>query len=106
MGADLGRLLEAEQGFAARIDAARHEARALLESARREAEALRTDSAATLAQGKHALAEEENRTLASELARLDAETTARVERLASVSDARVTELADQTLRALLKGSRG
>ncbi|HZJ55064.1 MAG TPA: hypothetical protein VFD38_13060, partial [Myxococcaceae bacterium] len=73
MGADLGRLLEAEQSFAARVDAARHEARALLESARQEAEALRTDSAAALAQGKQALAEEENRALASELARLDAE---------------------------------
>lgn len=106
MGADLGRLLEAEQTFAARIDAARHEARLLVEAAQREAEALAGDSATALAQARQTLAEEEERTLGAELARLEGETLARVERLAAIDEARVVALAEDVLRALLSGGRG
>ncbi len=106
MGADLGRLLEAEQTFAARVDAARHEARLLVEAAQREAEALAGDSASALAMARQALGEEEGRTLIAELARLEAETLARVERLAAIDEARVVALAEDVLRALLSGGRG
>ena len=103
MGADLGQLLEAERAFAAQIDAARREARALVEVARTEAEALRNDSADALLRSKQALAEEEDRALASELTQLAEKTAARVDRLAKVDEARVAALADQLLRALLAG---
>ena len=103
MGANLGQLLEAEQGFAARVDAARREARLLVEAARSEAEALRGDSAEALTRKQKAIADEEDRALAAELARLDAETAAHVERLGSVSETRVAALADQVLRTLLEG---
>ena len=106
MDADLGRLLEAEQGFAARVDAARREARTTVEAARRDAEALAGDSAAALAQARQALAEEEERTVAAELAHLEAETQVRVEQLTAIDEARVAELADELLRTLLSGGRG
>jgi vacuolar-type H+-ATPase subunit H len=106
MGADLGRLLEAEQTFAARVDAARQQARALVESARHEAEALGSDSGEALARARRRLAEEEERALAAELSRLEAETATRVERLGRVDEARVVALADQVLRALLEGGPG
>jgi vacuolar-type H+-ATPase subunit H len=105
MGAELGQLLEAEQAFAVRIEAARRDGRALLEAARADAEALTTDSAAQLNEAKKALAEQEERALAAELAHLEAETTARVERLAAVDDGWVAALADQVLRELLSGGR-
>lgn len=105
MGADLGRLLEAEQAFAARIDAARREGRALVEAARGDAEALASDSTAELTRGRQAVAEEEERALATELAHLEAETAAQVERLSAVDDTRVAALADQVLRTLLTGGR-
>ncbi len=101
MGADLGRLLEAEQTFASRVDAAQREARAVVEIARQEAQALGTDSTAELARARKTLVEEEEGALAAELARLDAETSARIARLAAVDDARVTALADDVLHALL-----
>jgi len=103
MGADLGQLLEAERAFAVQIDAARREARALVEVARTEAEALRNDSADALLRSKQALAEEEDRALGSELTRLAEETAARVDRLSAVDEARVAALADQLLRVLLAG---
>jgi vacuolar-type H+-ATPase subunit H len=103
MGVELGRLLEAEQTFAARVDAARRDGRALVDAARVEAEALASDSTTALSEARKALAVEEERTLTAELARLDAETTARVERLAAVDDGRVGALADRVLRALLTG---
>ncbi len=106
MGADLGRLLDAEQTFAARVDTARREARAVVEAARRDAEALAGDSTTRLAQAREALAADEERTLAAELASLEAETRARIERLAGVDQARVAELADAVLRALLSGGLG
>jgi vacuolar-type H+-ATPase subunit H len=105
MGADLGRLLEAEQAFSARVDAARREARALVEAAQHDAQALASDSNGALGRARQALAEEEERTLETELARLDAETTARVDRLTAVDPERVAELAHQVLRALLAGGR-
>jgi vacuolar-type H+-ATPase subunit H len=103
MGVELGRLLEAEQAFAARVDAARRDARALVQAARDEAGRLATDSSAQLEKGRKELAHQEERALATELERLDAETSAGVERLSSVSDARVAALADQLLRALFAG---
>jgi len=105
MGADLGRLLEAEQSFAARVDAARRDGRTLVDAARAEAETLASDSTTELSEAKKALADEEERTLAAELARLDAETTARVERLGAVDDAWVGALAERMLRTLLSGAR-
>jgi vacuolar-type H+-ATPase subunit H len=106
MGVDLGRLLEAEQTFAARVDAARQQARALVESARQEAVALATDSGEALGQALRRLAGEEERALAAELSRLEAETATRVERLGRIDEARVVTLADQVLRALLEGGPG
>ena len=103
MGAELGRLLEAEQTFAARIEVARRDGRALVEAARAQAEALAGDSTTELSEARQALAEEEERTLMAELARMDAEISARVERLAAVDDGRVAALADRVLRALLSG---
>jgi hypothetical protein len=105
MGAELGRLLEAEQTFAARLDAARRDGRALVDAARAQAEALASDSTTALSEARKALAKEEERTLTAELARLDAETTARMERLAAVDDSRVAALAERVLRALLSGGR-
>lgn len=105
MGAELGRLLEAEQSFAARVEAARRDGRALVDAARAEAETLASDSTSQLSDAKRALADEEERSLATELARLDAETTARVERLGAVDDAWVAALAERTLRTLLSGAR-
>lgn len=104
MGAELGRLLEAEQSFAARVEAARRDGRALVAAARAEAETLACDSTRQLSDAKKALAEEEERTLGAELARLDAETTSRVERLAAVDDAWVAALAERMLRRLLSGA--
>ena len=101
MGAELGRLLEAEQAFAARLDAARRDARARVQSAREEAGKLAGDSTAWLEKGRREISDEEERALTAELARLEAETSARLERLASVSGAGVAALADQLLRALL-----
>jgi vacuolar-type H+-ATPase subunit H len=103
MGAELGRLLEAEQAFAARVDAARRDARSLVQAARDEAEKLAGDSTAQLEKRRRELADEEDRALATELARLEAETSARVGRLSSVSDACMAALGDQLLRALLTG---
>jgi len=103
MGAELGRLLEAEQTFAARIDAARRDGVALVEAARTQAETLARDSTRQLSEARKALADEEERTLAAELARLDAETTARVQRLSAIDGQRVELLADRVLRALLSG---
>jgi vacuolar-type H+-ATPase subunit H len=103
MGAELGQLLEAEQALAARIDAARGDAHALVQAGREEARRLATESNAQLEKGRKALADEEERALATELARLEEETSARVERLSSVSDDRVLALADQLLRTLLAG---
>jgi len=105
MGADLGRLLEAEQSFAARVDAARRDGRALVDAARAEAETLASDSTTELSDAKKALADEEERTLAAELALLEAETTSRVERLGAVDDAWVAALAERMLRTLLSGAR-
>ena len=105
MGVELGRLLEAEQAFAARIDSARRDGRALVDDARARAEALAGDSTAKLSEARKALADEEERALTAELARLDAETTAHVERLAAVDEGRVRTLADRVLRALLSGGR-
>jgi vacuolar-type H+-ATPase subunit H len=105
MGADLGRLLEAEQSFAARVDAARRDGRALVAAAQAEAETLACDSTSQLSDAKKALADAEDRTLAAELARIDAETTARVERLGAVDDAWVAALAERMLRTLLSGAR-
>jgi vacuolar-type H+-ATPase subunit H len=103
MGAELGQLLEAEQAFAARVEAARRDAHALLQAARDEAGRLATDSTAELEKGRKQLADDEERGLTTELARLEAETSARVARLSSVSDVRVAALADQLLRALFAG---
>jgi vacuolar-type H+-ATPase subunit H len=105
MGVELGRLLEAEQTFAARIDSARRDGRALVDDARAQAEALAGDSRAKLSEARKALADEEERALTAELARLDAETTAHVERLAGVDEGRVRTLADRVLRVLLSGGR-
>jgi len=105
MGAELGQLLEAEEGFAARIDAARRDARALIDAAQVQAEALATDSTTRLTEAKKALADEEERSVRAELARLDAETSLRVERLSAVDEARIAALADRVLRALLAGGR-
>ena len=105
MGAELGLLLEAEQAFAARVDAARRDARALVEAARDEATRLSGDSTAQLEKGRREIADQEERALAMELARLEAETSKRVERLTSVSDAGVAALADQLLRTLLAEDR-
>ncbi len=60
-----------------------------------------TDSTAELARAREAIVEEEERALAAELDRLDAETSARIAGLAAVDDARVTALADEVLHALL-----
>jgi vacuolar-type H+-ATPase subunit H len=103
MGAELGQLLEAEQAFAERVAAARRDARALVQAARDEAGRLASDSSAQLEKGRKELADREERALTTELARLEAESSARVERLSSVSDARVATLADQLLRALVAG---
>jgi hypothetical protein len=105
MGADLGRLLEAEQVFAARIDAARREARALVEIARGDAQALSGDSAEELARSRARLGDEEERALRTELSRFEAEISTRIERLRAVDESRVNALADQLLRALLSGGR-
>jgi vacuolar-type H+-ATPase subunit H len=103
MGVELGQLLEAEQAFAARVDAARRDAHALVQAARDEAGRLATDSTAELEKGRKQLVDEEERALATELARLEDETSAGVERVSSVSDARVAALADRLLRTLLAG---
>jgi vacuolar-type H+-ATPase subunit H len=105
MEAELGRLLEAERTFAARIDAARRDGRALVDAARVQADALGSDSTLQLSEARRALAEEEERVLSAELARLDAETTARVDRLAGVDEGRVAALADLVLKALLSGGQ-
>ncbi|HEY1418761.1 MAG TPA: hypothetical protein VGF41_12695, partial [Myxococcaceae bacterium] len=83
----------------------RRDGRALVDAARTQAEALASDSATDLSGARKALADEEERTLTAELARLDAETAARVARLATVDGGRVGELADRVLRALLSGGR-
>lgn len=106
MGADLGRLLEVEQALAGRTDAARHEAYALVEAARRDAEALAGASAVALSSARQELADDEERSVAAELARLEEETAARLARLGAVDEARVEALADQLLRSLLAGGRG
>ncbi|HVP62673.1 MAG TPA: hypothetical protein VMT11_19100 [Myxococcaceae bacterium] len=106
MGADLGRLLEAEQAFTARVDAARREASAVVEAASRDAEALASDSTAMLSRALQELGEAEERGLVTELARLEAETRARIDRLAAIDEARVAALAQDVLRALLSGGRG
>ena len=73
--------------------------------ARREAEALGSDSSEALTRAREALAAEEERALAAQLTGLEAEASDRVRRLSAVDDAQVASLADRLLRVLLEGGK-
>ena len=105
MDADLDHLLEREQELAEHLDTARREARALVEAAQQDARARTTTSLASVTDARQRLADELERALVAELAEIDAQANARLQRLEATSPARIAALADQVLLRLLDGGR-
>jgi HPt (histidine-containing phosphotransfer) domain-containing protein len=100
---DLTRLLEAEQGFAARLEDVRAQTRTLVDSARRDAETMARNSELSSAEALRRLAAEVEAQLAMDLVQMETQAEARIERYSTTDDASVTTLADTALRTLLAG---
>ena len=105
-GEELGRLIETERRLAARVEAARAEARVLLDRARAEAATVGAEAERRIAAARRDVEERLAAEYATRGVEIDQEGSRRASRFASASDAQVEELARFALARLLSAPAG